>query len=128
MAKKKKEKQMTIKLRAYEHTPLGRLIEYLHNHYPDSESVVVETLMSRFMPFILDSEDSGECGLARQYISKCESYARASREHLGWKLPVTQTQVVTSEVQNEEEEKAAVEDKQEGKDKKMFALSDQLGL
>ncbi len=85
MGRKKPEKQLTIKLRAYADTARGKMIDYLRGHPDGAEALVMETMSARFMPFVLSEEDEQLKDLALQYVEKIESYARAAR--LRWQLP-----------------------------------------
>jgi hypothetical protein len=83
---KRVQKQLTIKMRAYSHSYMGKLIEFLQEHPQGTSAVAMEVLNARFLPFLLDKSDSRSRDIALQCAAQLDGYARAIR--LSWELPL----------------------------------------
>ncbi|MGF1490370.1 MAG: hypothetical protein ACFBSE_25045 [Prochloraceae cyanobacterium] len=70
-----------LNLRVPAHSPLGKMISYVHDHPNDAQTLVLCTLQARFLPFAMDKTAPQFKEIAIQSAEACESWARAIRIH-----------------------------------------------
>ncbi|MDJ0903589.1 MAG: hypothetical protein QNJ55_32825 [Xenococcus sp. MO_188.B8] len=80
-----------LELRSNSTTPLGQVINYLQTIPLNNSEMARNTLISRFLPFTLDSSHPEYRSLALACAIECESWGRAIREYCG--LPSASTGV-----------------------------------
>ena len=88
-------KQKRLSLRAEADSALGQVIAYLQSISPNERELVSQTLLARFLPFVLDKEDPVAAGMLRQCLAQCLAYQHAiclwqaaKLIALEWDLPV----------------------------------------
>ncbi len=90
-----KQKRLTVgegfELRSLSTSPLGQVINYLQTIPLNNSEMARNTLVSRFLPFTLDSSHPEYRSLALACAIECESWGRAIREYCG--LPSASTGV-----------------------------------
>ncbi|MGK7894167.1 MAG: hypothetical protein AB4372_11210 [Xenococcus sp. (in: cyanobacteria)] len=90
-----KQKRLTIgegfELRSLSTSPLGQVINYLQTIPLNNSEMARNTLVSRFLPFTLDSSHPEYRSLALACAIECESWGKAIREYCG--LPSASTGV-----------------------------------
>ena len=90
-----KQKRLTIgegfELRSISTSPLGQVINYLQTIPLNNSEMARNTLVSRFLPFTLDSSHPEYRSLALACAIECESWGKAIREYCG--LPSASTGV-----------------------------------
>lgn len=79
-------KQKRLSLRAEADSALGQVIAYLQSISPNERELVSQTLLARFLPFVLDKEDPVAAGMVHQCLAQCLAYHHAIA--LEWNLPV----------------------------------------
>ena len=72
-----------IELKATVGTPLGRVIAYMQSLPYSQTELARETLMSRYLPFVIDKTDENHIHIVLTCALECESWARAIREYYG---------------------------------------------
>ena len=80
-----------FELRSISTSPLGQVINYLQTIPLNNSEMARNTLVSRFLPFTLDSSHPEYRSLALACAIECESWGRAIREYCG--LPSASTGV-----------------------------------
>ena len=90
-----KQKRLTVgegfELRSLSTSPLGQVIIYLQTIPLNNSEMARNTLVSRFLPFTLDSSHPEYRSLALACAIDCESWGKAIREYCG--LPSASTGV-----------------------------------
>ena len=90
-----KQKRLMVgegfELRSISTSPLGQVINYLQTIPLNNSEMARNTLVSRFLPFTLDSSHPEYRSLALACAIECESWGRAIREYCG--LPSASTGV-----------------------------------
>ncbi len=83
----------TLTLCVSETKGLGRVIEYMQQHPGEDKQLAGQTLQSRFLPFVLEKDDSTSKAIARQCMLDCLSYALAIANE--WDLAIPGLGVAT---------------------------------
>ena len=82
-----KEKSLTVSeglvLRGTLNTPLWKVIAYMQALPYNQTELARDTLISRYLPFVLDKNDPNYLSIAWTCATACESWARAIREYSG---------------------------------------------
>ena len=82
-----KEKSLTVSeglvLRGTLNTPLWKVIAYMQALPYNQTELARDTLISRYLPFVLDKNDPNYLSIALTCATACESWARAIREYSG---------------------------------------------
>ena len=81
-------KQKRLSLRAEADSALGQVIAYLQSISPNERELVSQTLLARFLPFVLDKEDPVAVGM----VCQCLAYQHAIA--LEWDLPMAGVSMV----------------------------------
>ncbi len=79
----KSYKQIT--LRAPLNSPTGKLLSYIDNSPRDTKTLMIKTLESRFLPFMLDPSDPNYQKIALQSIAECQAYVDAIKDYVALK-------------------------------------------
>lgn len=92
---KRRQKSLTVTIRSNSDTLKGKLIEYLQSHPFGANSVVEDTLLARFLPFLLDSKKktSSDRKQVKQCLGKLSGYEKAIA--LEWGIDLAAIQGVT---------------------------------
>jgi len=98
----RRQKSLTIRLRADADTLKGRLIDYLQSHPHGTYEVIEETLLARFSPFILEPNNRkfNSRDEVLQSLAKLQGYCQAIAYRWGIKLEGTSTSTTVGLVQD----------------------------
>ena len=125
-------KQKRLSLRAEADSALGQVISYLQSISPNERELVSQTLLARFLPFVLDKGDPVAKGIARQCLAQCLAYQHAIA--LEWDLPmasvgmVQDNSLVRFPSQCEPEAEEAGEESLNSSQKEFLSLMEQMGV
>ena len=74
-------KRKSLKLTFEENTPEGQMIAYIQQLPFDNQTLALQTLQARFLPFVIDKSDRNFQEIALQCACMCESWAKVIREY-----------------------------------------------
>lgn len=80
-----------LKLRAGFNTALGRVIAYLQDEPTNQRELASNTLLARFLPFIVAKDDPRFFEIAIRCACQCEAWAKEIREYAGLSIPTEPT-------------------------------------
>ena len=127
MAKKNSDspKQKRLSLRAEADSALGQVISYLQSISPNEQELVSQTLLARFLPFVLDKGDPISVGIVRQCLAQCLAYQHAIA--LEWDLPVMGVSMIQEPI-NTTESTEIPSQKLNSSQSDFLSLTDQMGI
>ena len=70
-----------LKLRANPDSGLGKCIAYLQEHPMNQQTLAGQTLLARFLPFVMDRNDPQFEAISIQCVQQCLSWARAIQQY-----------------------------------------------
>ena len=119
-----------LKLRATPDSGLGRVITYLQQDPSNQQELASATLLSRFLPFVIDRDQAEFREIAIRCANECEALARTIREYAELGIYPSTTGVVMAQSNSLDTDSiASVDDEEnEGDDEVEVEDDDEMGF